>query len=468
MNQAHNLAATTAPSGASATTPPAATGPLPGARAALTLLLMINLFNYVDRQVLAAVETDIRQEFFGRDEAGALLNPASQFWLDLVPTPEFWTGMLGTAFLLTYMFASPVFGYLGDRMSRWWLIALGIVIWTAASGASGLAVTFTLMFLTRCCVGFGEAVYGPVAPSVISDLFPVSVRGKVMAWFYAAIPVGSALGYALGGQVASMHALGGPGHAWRWAFYLVVPPGLVLALLCLFMREPPRGQADAAVAGKPPGLHWEDYRVLLHTPSYVLCTLGMTAMTFALGGMAFWMKAYLKEYRRIEEIGGLDPVTFFGILVTVMGLIATLAGGIAGDRLKKRYPGSYFLVSGLAMFGGFLFITIFLYSPFPLAWVFLALAVFCLFFNTGPTNTILANVTHPAIRSSAFALNILIIHLFGDAISPPVIGLIKGWTNFDVAFIVVSITVLIGGALWLYGMRYLERDTELAPQRLSV
>jgi MFS family permease len=289
-------------------------------------------------------------------------------------------------------------------------------------------------------------------------------RGKILAWFYAAIPVGSALGYTLGGQVAGVPSIG-----WRWAFYLVVPPGLVLAVLCLFMREPPRGRVDAAEGTAPKKLRWADYQVLLRTPSYVYCTLGMTAMTFALGGLAYWMSAYL-EYRKVPPLGGINPITAFGAISAVAGLAATLAGGWVGDALRPRFGGSYFLVSGLAMLTGFPFILLFLYTPFPWAWLLLVVAVFCLFFNTGPSNTILANVTHPSIRASAFALNILVIHLFGDVISPPILGAVIGSdqdNRYELGFIVVSLMVLAGGVLWLWGMRYLSRDTELAPQRLG-
>jgi MFS family permease len=425
---------------------PATQGPLPGARAALVLLLLINLFNYIDRQVLAAVEPNIRDVFFARDD----------------PNAKFWMGWLGSAFMLSYLLFSPVFGYLADRTSRWLLVAIGVTVWSLASGASGLAGTFALLLLTRCFVGVGEAVYGPTAPSVISDLYPVKDRGRVLAWFYAAIPFGSALGYTLGGQMAGA---GGPG--WRWAFYVVVPPGLLLAALCFLMREPPRGQVDRATAARPPGLKWADYRSLLQTPSYVLCTLGMTAMTFALGGIAYWISAYL-DHRAAPGLGPLDARTLFGAMTALTGLVATLLGGIAGDRLKPRFGGSYFLVSGTAMLTGVPFIFLFLYTPFPWAWGCLALAVFCLFFNTGPTNAVLANVTHPSIRASAFALNILVIHLLGDVISPPILGALIGAENrYELAFGLVSVMVLLGGVIWLCGARYLAADTARAPTRLA-
>src|SRR5262245_49745827 len=445
------------------TTQPASGGPqapLPGARSALVLLLLINLFNYIDRQVLAAVEPNIRAEFFPVED-------------DLT---KFWMGLLQFAFMVTYMLASPVFGVLAERYRRWSLVAIGVAVWTLASGGSGLATAFVLLLLTRCLVGVGEGAYGPVAPAVISDLYPVRTRGKVLAWFYAAIPVGSALGYTLGGQIA------GTSLGWRWAFYVVVPPGVLLAILCLLMPEPRRGQADAAPlppdslpagqptspAAEPPRLRWAGYRVLLQTRSYVLCTLGMTAMSFALGGMAYWMSAYLK-YKNVEPLWGkIEPVTAFGAISALAGLVATLAGGIAGDALKPRFGGSYFLVSGIAMLVAFPFILLFLHTPFPAAWIVLSVVVFCLFFNTGPTNTILANVTHPSIRAAAFGLNILIIHLFGDASSPFILGLIIGKEErFRLGFIVVSVLVLVGGLLWLWGMRDLQRDTDLAPHRIA-
>jgi MFS family permease len=424
--------------------------PVRGARLALILLLAINMFNYIDRQVLSAVEPEIRKHFLGPDRPGAT------YWLELNDNPKFWTGCLSMAFLVCYMLLSPLFGWLGDRMSRWLLVAVGVTVWSLASGGSGLAATFTMLFLTRCLVGVGEAAYGPVAPTVISDLYPVQRRGSVLAWFYAAIPVGSALGYVLGSSVK------GP-LGWEWAFYLVVPPGLLLAAACLKMREPPRGQSDPG-AGTARELTAADYLALLRTPSYVYCTLGMTAMTFALGGLAWWMPAYLEEHRKEPSFS----VSIFGGIVVVTGLGATILGGIVGDALKQRFSGSYFLVSGVAMLLGFPFILLFLRLEFPAAWVPLTLAVFCLFFNTGPTNTILANVTHPAIRASAFAINIFVIHLLGDVLSPPVLGLLIGKQNhYNRGFTVVSVLVLLGGVIWLLGIPHLARDTALAPKRLD-
>jgi dipeptide/tripeptide permease len=164
----------------------------------------------------------------------------------------------------------------------------------------------------------------------------------------------------------------------------------------------------------------------------------------------------------------------FGLITVIAGLTATLAGGVLGDWLRPRIRGAYFVVSGVAMFIGFFLFLLVLWVPFPGegeagvltpfggAWIFVALAIFCLFFNTGPTNTILCNVVHPSMRSTGFALNILIIHGLGDAFSPAIIGYVADHSNLNVGFLLVSGIILVSAVFWLLGARHLERDTERA------
>jgi MFS family permease len=448
------------------------TGVFPGARRALALLLLINMFNYIDRQVLAAVVGPIKRTFF--DGNGELASGSESLnavirWLQgqLGFKPEdALMGLLGTAFMLVYMGGAPLFARLAGNHSRWKIVGIGVILWSLASGASGLAATFIILLLTRCFVGVGEAAYGPVAPAMIADMYPIRTRGRVLAWFYVAIPVGSALGYVLGGWIAGSgigawgSGLVGIAHeSWRWVFFLVTIPGILLGVQCFRMKEPPRG-GEGKPEGESAQVPWRAYWVLARTPSYVFCTLGMTAMTFAIGGIAFWMPYYLET--RPGAPG--NSTIVFGAITAVAGLSATLLGGMAGDRLRSRFPSSYFLVSGAAMLAGFPLFLAALHAPFPWAlWVLVFLACFCLFFNTGPTNTILANVTRPSMRAIGYAMNIFVIHALGDVISPVIVGLLNDrYGDMNKSFLVVGAMFLVAGVCWLAGARYLERDTARA------
>jgi MFS family permease len=401
-----------------------------GARTALFLLLAINLFNYIDRQVLAALEPDIRATFFPAGGVNAMTK----------------TGLLGDAFFVTYMISAPILGFLADRFSRWIIIGSAVILWSLASGGSGLAATFAILFATRICVGIGEGGYGPAAPTILSDLFPIETRGRIMAIFCAAIPVGSALGYVIGGLI-------GAHLGWRWAFYLVAPPGLLLGLVCFWQRDP-RVTADHLVQ-KSPRRSIRDYLELFRTRSYLINCIAMTLMTFVTGGLGFWVPAYLRYRNQSPDAG----MTIFGLITVVAGLVSTLLGGVIADRLRPRFAGSYFWVSGIGMLVACPIFIVTLYIPFPAAWVTMFFAIFFLFLNTGPSNTALANVSLPAVRATAFAANILVIHALGDVQAFWLLGYIGGHTNMRVAFLFVSGIILLSGVAWLIGVKYLPADT---------
>jgi len=275
-------------------------------RQALGLLLFINLFCYLDRYVLAAVVPALKEQFLAGD-----------------PHANEKAGWLSSAFLISYMLMAPLFGWMADRFSRWVIIGLSVALWSLASGASGLAAGFAMLLMTRVFLGIGEAGYGPAAPTIISDLYPVEKRGAVLAWFFMAIPVGSALGYVFGGMIEGQ--LG-----WRWAFYLVAPPGLLLALLCFFMRDPRHAQVK-----KNTPVTMSDYKRLAKIPSLLTNIAAQAAMTFAIGGMSFWAPTFIHEQHGIP----LAQVNLiFGGITAFTGLISTLLGGWLGDRAVRRLP----------------------------------------------------------------------------------------------------------------------------------
>lgn len=415
----------------------------PGAQSALALLLAINLFNYIDRQVLAALEPDIRANFFSPNDPNAMAT----------------TGLLADAFLITYMVSAPLLGWLGNRFSRWIIVGSAVALWSLASGATGLAGSFGMLVLTRVFVGIGEGGYGPAAPTILADLFPIEKRGRILAIFCAAIPVGSALGYILGGQI-------GARYGWRWAFYLVVPPGLLLALLCFFQRDPGRSAEREEAAEKIQGKDdtplrekivriCQIYLALFKIRSFVFNTFAQAAMTFAVAGLGFWIAEYL-NFRGQESASG---KTLFGAVTVVAGLTSTLIGGWLADRMRPRFPSADFLVSGAGMLLACPIFIAALFLPFPIAWIPMFFAIFCLFLNTGPSNTAIANVSLPSVRAMAFALNILIIHVFGDLIAFPSIGFVAGHSNIRVAFLFVTGVMLLSSVIWFAGMKFLPDDT---------
>ena len=432
--------------------------PVRGAYWALALLFTINMLNYVDRYTLAAVGPVAREQLMPDD-----------------PNAKFKMGVLFGVFMVTYMIFAPLFGWLGDRYSRWRIVTVGIVLWSIATWASGFATGFWSMFFFRCLVGVGEAAYGPAAPAMLADLFPLRLRGKVIGIFYIAIPVGSALSFLVAGFILE-HS------GWQNAFHFMLWPGLLLALICLFMREPKRGEVDGGIVerAKPPS--WADYKLILKTRSFVYCVLGMTAMTFVMGGIINWMPEYMLDREVVEGAAGplnlkdegqkekaLAPITQkMGIVIILSGLFSTLFGAWLADRLQKKYSGAYFLVSSAGMFLGFGCFLAVLFLPLQFAWYAIFLSICCLFLNTGPTNTILANVVHPSMRQMAVAICILVIHTFGDVISPSIIGWLAETTgSLRESFLIISGLIVVSGILWWMGAKYLDEDTRLAPTRIT-
>jgi MFS family permease len=260
--------------------------------------------------------------------------------------------------------------------------------------------------------------------------------------------------------------------SWHWAFLLTLPPGIILGVICLMMKDPPKGGTDGVQASAKHATK-ADYLALAKIPSYVLCVLGMTAFTFAIGGMSFWMPTYLHDFRGEADLGKVNLI--FGGITVVAGLAATLLGGWLADKLRARFSGSYFLVSGAGMLLGFPFFLASLYAPMPWAYGLIFAAIFLLFLSTGPSNAIIANVTHPSVRATAFAACIFVIHALGDAISPWIIGAITDGTksaanpkgDMTLGFLLVGAMILLSGVLWMLGARYLKRDTEAAPGRMG-
>jgi len=389
-------------------------------RYALALFLAVNLLNYVDRQVLYAVFPLVKESLQISDTS---------------------LGLLGSVFMVVYMCAAPLFGWLGDRGNKVRLAAGGLGIWSLATMLAGVTTGYSQLLGARSLVGIGEASFGTVAPGIISDYFPQERRGKTLSWFYLAIPVGSALGYLLGGVI-------GQRFGWHAAFLLVGAPGLLLVLPMALLRTVEFRQKENRPA--------TGYLSLLKNRSFVLNTLAMTAMTFALGGMAQWIPTFL---HRIHGLSVARGNLLFGGLTVVAGIIGTLLGGWLGDHYQKRRPDGYLLVSGWGFIIGIpatlLALTT---SDLSTALTGMFLAELCLFLNTGPLNTVIVNVTRHDMRAMAFAANIFTIHALGDAVSPAFIGFLSDHVGLGRALLSTVAAIMLAALFCLLCARTIAAD----------
>ncbi len=359
----------------------------------LFILTGLNLFNYLDRYVLSAVALPLQKELELSDGQ---------------------VGRIVTAFMIGYFATSPFFGYLGDRSSRKWLIAAGIFVWSLGTVLTGFAATFAMLLAFRVLVGVGEASYATLSPSLISDTYPTEKRNNALTIFYAAIPVGAALGNILGGHIAAASS-------WRHAFIWAGTPGLVLALVLLPFAEPVRGASDPAQpdahTAKP---NFADVFGLLRIPNYLLVVLGYTAYTFALGAFGLWGPAFLA---RVHQVPVEKAATFFGSVLVVAGLFGTLLGGMIASAWQKRNRAGYALTLGLSLLLSVPVATLaFVFDDKANAMFCLAGAMLLLFLPTGPINTLILETVPINLRASAMALSIFMIHLFGDMWSPELVG----------------------------------------------
>jgi len=393
-----------------------------GATYAIVILTMMNLLNYLDRYIPSVVKDLIKADLHLTDAE---------------------TSLPMTGFILVYMIASPIFGALADRWPRKVIIAAGVAVWSCATGAAAFATGFWTFMIARAVVGVGEAAYATLSPALLSDFFPPDRRNRVLTIFYVAIPVGSALGFVLGGW------LGGH-YGWRAAFLICGFPGIAVALLALWIKDPGRGRFDTDSAVVPP--RWpEAIRILLRNQEFVLAVAGYAAVTFASGALAEWFPTFLQRHRgmSIEASGH-----YVGLSAVVGGLLGTLGGGVLADYLRKWTRLPYWALSGWTMVLATVFGTLALSLPDAnQAVAMLFLAQFFLWCYNGPINAILTNCVASALRVRSFALTILLIHLLGDAISPSIVGFASDFVGLERAIQVVPLTMGLGALIWLYSWR---------------
>lgn len=398
-------------------------------RAILTVLTGLNALNYLDRYVGAATLPLMLSALAISDAAG---------------------GLLQSAFILTYALVCPFVGWAGDRRPRMRLAAAGVFVWSVATVASGLAPTYAVLLLARAVVGVGEASYAVVTPSLLSDCYPPERRARALGIFYAAIPVGSALGYVVGGIVGD--ALG-----WRAAFLVAGAPGMALAFVLLLLAEPPRGARDVAptVAVTPLSLG-ASLRALTARRSWVSNTVAQVIYTFAMGGLATWMPTYFVRERGLPLA---TAASTFGAILVAAGFLGTLLGGRLSDALARRMAGAHFVLSGASLAGSIVFTLPAVLAPSPrLFWPATFVTLLLLFMNIGPLNAAMANVLPADLRARGFAVTTGVMHLLGDAASPWLIGVASDAVGLTVPVLATGSLLVVAGLVLLLDRASLVRD----------
>ncbi|MFN0250187.1 MAG: spinster family MFS transporter [Kofleriaceae bacterium] len=414
--------------------------------AIVSLLTGLNFLNYLDRFIVAAVLPEIQKD---------------------LQLSNFEGGLLATVFLLGYFVTSPLFGILGDRMSRKRLIAFGVFTWSVATFASGIAGNLYWLLVARAFVGIGEASYATLAPTIIDDVSPPDKKGKMLAIFFLATPVGSALGYLLGGMIQKEYG-------WHVAFFVGGAPGVLLAFTVLWIHEPVRHKLNEAKESVASSI-----RTLMRIPIYARAVWGYCAHTAAIGAFAFWGPKFLSE-RFLPHFADVAVLTadaaqraslakanfIFGSVTVVAGALGTILGGWMCDRALRGLPpvpegadhthvanrmqaNAQLKVCAIGVAIAFPATAAAFLSPSPFFFfLFAGIGEVGLFLSTAPINAILLRSAPAWMRASAMAVAIFAIHLFGDLWSPSLIGLFLDYLVATAAMMSLPLMFGLAAVLW--------------------
>ncbi|KAM8835528.1 protein spinster homolog 3-like isoform 2-T3 [Synchiropus picturatus] len=420
----------------------------------VAVLCYINLLNYMDRYSLAGVLLNI-QLFFQLSDSIA--------------------GLLQTIFICSFLLVAPLFGYLGDRYNRTYIMVCGLLVWmVTATGSSFVSQSqFWLLLLLRGLIGIGEASFTTIAPTVIGDLFTGQKQSIMISLFTICMPFGSGLGYIVSSSVASHTG------DWRWALR-VTPVLVLLGLILLLITCPdlPRGASVDQLTR--PGSYWDDVKYLVKNKSYFWSTWGVTTLCFVIGALSFWMPSFL--YRARVTQGLLPPCLvqpcdstdskIFGGVTLVTGFLGVIVSTILSRWLRPKMPNVDALICFADMAASLpcVFIVIFVApSSIPATYVFIFIAELLLFMNWPIIADMALYVVVPRRRSSAQAFQITLCHLLGDATSPYIIGAISDAINkskLDVtefygqqySFLVLPGILVLGVLFFFITSRHLEKD----------
>ncbi|XP_058807944.1 protein spinster isoform X2 [Phymastichus coffea] len=377
----------------------------------LTVLILcfVNLINYMDRFTVSGVLTFIQNDFH---------MSGSQ------------SGLLQTAFIMSYMIFAPLFGYLGDRYNRKIIMSAGVFLWCLTTFIGSYMKSYGWFLFFRALVGIGEASYSTIAPTIISDLFIKDLRSKMLALFYFAIPVGSGLGYIIGGETARITK------AWQWGLRVTPVLGVIAIILILVVvKDPARGEKEGSHIKST---SWsDDIKALMKNRSFMLSTAGFTCVSFVTGALAFWGPIFILyglQLRYDDNTITIDEVSYkFGVIAMAAGLIGVPFGSMLAQKLRVRWQQADPLICavGLLVSSPLIFLgACFANSNAIACYILIFFGQLALNLNWSIVADMLLYVVIPTRRSTAEAFQILFAHALGDAGSPYLIGVISDALKF--------------------------------------
>jgi MFS family permease len=478
---------------------------------ALGLLTLINVVNYMERNVIFALFEPIKRDLHLTDAH---------------------LGWLGAAYVLVFSIAALPVGVLSDLRSRTGMTAFGVALWSAFTSLGGLVRSFAQLVFCRAAVGLGGAAANAAGTALVADFFSGPARALAMSIFTAGLALGGVLGILIAGQLEAAYG-------WRVAFLALGLPGFGLALLASRLRDPLHWGAlqpiadelrslglgaramimrglpllagltlgavgawiannrygagsavDAAVFAvfTALGLAWNivlwvrrsrrtslnsnsqltlgmesalqdlirAFNTVLGTPTLVWVFVGGALISFGMNGIIGWAPAFMTRELGLTVASASILLGKWGL---VFGIAGTLCGGFLADYLQKRRPWARVVVSSIGfLLGGPLAIWLLTIRDLNLFIPVFCAAFFFLTWYNGPLTSVIFDVTPQRISTTVAGAYLLFIHLAGDAVALPLVGFLSDRFGIAKAVIILPIMAIIGGIVVLGGIRTVGRD----------
>jgi MFS family permease len=393
------------------------------------LLFLLYLFDYADRMVVNSMFTSIQKDW--------LINDTQSGWL------------VSVIYLTIGILTFPV-SLLVDRWSRTKTIGLMAIVWSIATALCALTGNYVQLFMARIMIGFGEAGYAPGGSALISGMYPIEKRSKMMGLWNASIPLGSAIGVTMGGIIAQ--SLG-----WKHAFGIVAFPGMVVAILFLFVKD--YKTVDLSFidnSNRKVKMERRDIiREFIKKPSVIFTYFGMAAVVFVTTAMIVWLPKFFETQNHLQpKTAG----TLAGA-VMLLALIGAPAGGYIIDKWRVNEPRARLLFPALSTLASaiLLFIAFFLVKGNVQIGVLFLFGIIIMTFIAGAA-AVTQDVIHPGLRATSYAIAVAVQNLLGSFTAPIVLGMISDLTNIRTAMLILPFALLLGSFLFYMGSRHYLSD----------